>query len=83
MKLPEQEHWAIITESSIYIPGDERSRTNPGHGYPESSFTYTVYEYFTDYSKLEEKVKTLIKRNTIFNVIKAIPMKVETKVNMS
>lgn len=27
--------YIVITKSSMYIPGDERSRTNPGHGYPE------------------------------------------------
>ena len=28
--------YAVITKSSVYIPGDETSRTRPGHGYPES-----------------------------------------------
>jgi len=36
-KLPQGEHWAILEDSSIHIPGDERSRTNPGHGYPAST----------------------------------------------
>lgn len=26
--------YLIVTFSSEYVPGDERSRTNPGHGYP-------------------------------------------------
>ena len=42
------EHWAIITEATMFIPGDERSRTHPGHGYPESIEHYITYESFTD-----------------------------------
>lgn len=33
--LPPGRHLAILTFGSVTIPGDERSRTNPGHGYPE------------------------------------------------
>lgn len=33
--LPPGTHYALLEFSSIFIPGDERSRTNPGHGYPE------------------------------------------------
>lgn len=40
---PEGPHLAIIDFGSIYIPGDERSRTHPGHGYPAS--TETTVEY--------------------------------------
>lgn len=29
--------YAIVEFSSIFIPGDERSRTNPGHGYGDRS----------------------------------------------
>lgn len=27
----------VLEKRTIYSPGDERSRTNPGHGYPEST----------------------------------------------
>jgi hypothetical protein len=30
--IPKGSHWAIIEFGSITILGDERSRTNPGHG---------------------------------------------------
>lgn len=45
-KIPSGEHWAIIENTTISHEGDERSRTNPGHGYPaytESAITYTAY----------------------------------------
>lgn len=50
--IPVGKHWAILTFGSITIPGDERSRTNPGHGYPESTqvtTTYTFYEHEADW----------------------------------
>ena len=37
--LPPGEHYVILTFGTITIPGDERSRTHPGHGYPESTET--------------------------------------------
>lgn len=42
-EIPRGEHWAILTFGSVTIPGDERSRTNPGHGYPESTETTISY----------------------------------------
>lgn len=45
-KMPKCEHWAIIRSSSVSIPGDERSRTAPGHGYPEHTDHYITYEAF-------------------------------------
>lgn len=44
--IPVGKHWAILTFGSITIPGDERSRTHPGHGYPESTQTTTTYKLF-------------------------------------
>jgi hypothetical protein len=44
--IPDTEHFAIIEVGSVTIPGDERSKTNPGHGYPEhtvASISYEVY----------------------------------------
>jgi hypothetical protein len=32
--------YAAIVKASYYVPGDERSRTNPGHGYPTETVSY-------------------------------------------
>lgn len=32
--IPDGHHYAIIEFRKIHVPGDERSRTNPGHGCP-------------------------------------------------
>lgn len=60
--IPEGHHYAIILfkSESVYIPGDERSRTNPGHGYPERTETYTTNEYKFTHNR-EEWVKEIQK----------------------
>lgn len=48
--IPDNSHFSVMVyETSSYtIPGDERSRTNPGHGYPEHTETVrTVRHYVT------------------------------------
>lgn len=53
-QLPQGEHWAIIKGISVFIPGDERSKTNPGHGYPESTehhITYQAYKTEKDFKE--------------------------------
>lgn len=61
--MPKQKHWAILIFSSrsIYHEGDERSRTNPGHGY--AAYTETVdsaaYHAFFDRDVWEAVVKAL------------------------
>lgn len=56
--LPPGEHLVILTFSTITIPGDERSRTHPGHGYPESTETTISCEAF----ETEEGWKAEIQR---------------------
>jgi len=38
--------YLVVSEVSVYIPGDERSRTNPGHGYPERTEQYKEVREF-------------------------------------
>lgn len=42
-EVPTTPHYALLVPRRICIPGDERSRTHPGHGYPESN--EDVWEY--------------------------------------
>lgn len=44
---PHGDHLAIIEFGTITIPGDERSRQHPGHGYPEHSEPAMTYIYYT------------------------------------
>ena len=43
--LPTKTHRAVLVFGCIHIPGDERSRTNPGHGYP--AHNEPAHEYIT------------------------------------
>ena len=61
--IPKKPHWAIITFSSIHIPGDERSRTSPGHGYPAHTESVIKYQTFTDQDEWEKAVTPLEERN--------------------
>ena len=43
---PPGEHYVIMGFENILVPGDERSRTHPGHGYPEHTvLTIKCYVY--------------------------------------
>lgn len=86
--IPETEHWAIVKTDGVYIPGDERSRTNPGHGYPAEIRNFLSYEvYFTE-AKLLEAIEELEKplyggNRTAYKVIKVTPAKITTKTQIS
>jgi hypothetical protein len=78
MNIPQQEHFAVVYEDSIFIPGDERSRTNPGHGYPDSYESRSVYLPFKDQSALEAWISRAGSRQYV--VLKSVPLKVEKTV---
>ena len=60
--VPEGPHWAIITFSTVHIPGDERSRTNPGHGYPARDEPVVTYQAFENKEVWEEVVRRIEER---------------------
>lgn len=64
-KFPTRPHNAAIVfkTHSIYHEGDERSRTNPGHGYPAHTETIHVIEYIP-FSTDEEMNKWIIAAET-------------------
>lgn len=80
--IPKGPHYAIIESVGIYTPGDERSRTNPGHGYPASTDYYNVYTAYTDKAAWEERIKSLTLRNSVFVAIEAKPVTVTTTVTI-
>jgi len=61
--VPEGPHFTVIIydTTSVYVPGDERSRTNPGHGYPEHTDTYDTFEHWVtdDPTVLNEFIRAL------------------------
>jgi len=65
-KIPQGEHWVILENNSIHIPGDERSRTNPGHGYPESTEHVVSYVAYTDKAEFEADLAHQIEQSRGF-----------------
>jgi hypothetical protein len=43
---PDGPHLAIIDFGTIHIPGDERSKQHPGHGYPAHNETTISYRWW-------------------------------------
>ena len=81
-KIPTENHWAIITTSSYFVPGDERSRTNPGHGYPEHSIEQIEYESFTDVEKFKQQIVYLQSKGRAFRAMEVNPCKIEVSVSV-
>lgn len=51
--VPEGEHYAVLVynQTRTWIPGDERSRTSPGHGYPERTEVTDSFEHYVTTDK--------------------------------
>ena len=58
-QVPNIDHYAIITGTSVYIPGDQRSKDYPGHGYPESTNNYIQYLAYFDKDEWEAAISKL------------------------
>lgn len=85
-ELPQEAFFAILTEQSVTIPGDERSRTNPGHGYPEHTVSYWSMERFPDQKSWTTEVERLTKKKNWqpnFMPVKIIPASVQTNVEIT
>lgn len=84
-KFPIAPHWVIMKFSTINIPGDERSRTNPGHGYPASTENAVSYEAYYTEEKLLEAVRELEGHswNTSYVVFKSEPLTVGKTITVS
>jgi hypothetical protein len=86
--VPDKEHWVIVKTDGVYIPGDERSRTNPGHGYPASTKNFLSYEVYLTEEKLLAAIKELEEpryggNRTEYKVLKVTPMNVKKQMTIT
>ena len=60
-------HFVILEFSSYHVPGDERSRTNPGHGYHARDVAYTHYRATQSRKEWENEItkQTLAKKQFV------------------
>lgn len=49
--------FGVLETHTIHIPGDERSRTNPGHGYPAHDEHYQRLHEFANEAELSAFLK--------------------------
>lgn len=78
--------FAVFIESSYHVEGDERSRTNPGHGYPAHTVRYTEVktfdseEEFPNWIECEERAKFGKKK---YRAVKCYELAVTTRVDVN
>lgn len=84
--IPNTTHYAILTKETFYIPGDERSRTYPGHGYPAENIEVVNYRVFLnkeDWTKeIDTHVKMGHKPDLDFKAISVSCAQIETQVTV-
>lgn len=68
--------YIIIENVSVYIPGDERSRTAPGHGYPAHTDTYQKVSWYYEELPWKAAVERLAHGRVSFKAGKFIEAKV-------
>ena len=81
--IPTTPHFAALVADSVYIPEDERSRTNPGHGYPAETkhfMTYIVFDGPSERDKWVTEQETKQFGRTPYQIVEVRPMKVVTTV---
>jgi len=73
--------YSVILFENVHFEGDERSRTNPGHGYPAHTETYSNLLLFDSKEQVENWVIENEERS--FLVMEMIPLQVEKSVKLS
>jgi hypothetical protein len=77
--------YAVFYDETMTIPGDERSQTHPGHGYPEHTVTKHVVEEF----KTQDEFRTWVEREEAraygkkqYTAYQCYPIKITTSIKM-
>lgn len=84
--IPKTPHYAIVEQRSVHIPGDERSRTNPGHGYPETTIQVWDYMVCDNREEWEREIRsreTKVFKQSSYVAIAATPAQLTTTVNIN
>lgn len=85
-ELLEEEFYAILFPENMTIPGDERSRTNPGHGYPEHTVDHWRIEQYASKEAWIKEIERLSNQEgyykTKFKAVIIKPFKIKTKISL-
>jgi len=80
-EVPKTEHYAIIENRSVSIPGDQRSIDFPGHGYPASTEHFLEYVAYTEKQEWEDEIKKRLSAtygDKNFLALKVTPAEIKT-----
>lgn len=80
-----QSEYLVLYQDSYYVEGDERSRTNPGHGYPAHTVQYDTYERFKTFEAFTAWVEANSQKiyyKKAFEAFKLVPISVTTKIQV-
>jgi len=77
---PAHDHFGVLVFGTRYVEGDERSKTNPGHGYPGGYEPTTTYIAFNNFDELSVWIaaRTTDGEHKPFVVMESAPKKVVT-----
>jgi len=76
------ETYAVFFKTSTTIPGDQRSRDCPGHGYSEHTVEHNEYIEFKtkdEFFKWVTREEGKIYGRVAYRAVKCTPIKIETK----
>lgn len=82
-QMPLVHHWAIVTYVNTCIEGDERSRTNPGHGYPAHTISTTQYAAFVSEQDWKEKIELYEEHGIPYSAMRVMPAVVSKRVDIT
>ena len=86
--IPEEKHYGalVFNTQTVYHEGDERSRTNPGHGYPAYTEVINTIQYiaFSDRNDLSRFIETKNKASeNNYKIIDCKPLEIATTFGIS
>ncbi len=74
--------YIVIEKSSYHVPGDERSRTHPGHGYPAHDVDTDNVVRFSTLKQLEAYILAHADQDNL-EVYKVQPVKIVKHVKVT
>lgn len=80
-----QEFYAAFVKNSYHVEGDERSKTNPGHGYGAHTVTYKEVIEFKDRDEMLKWVQNRHNRNydkNSYRIVLCTPLEVQITVDV-
>ena len=79
--------FAVVYVETHHVAGDERSRANPGHGYPAHTLSYNVFLEFDSEDKFKDWVKRALNptygQPRKFRAFRCTPLNISTEIKIN